>query len=110
MRNWRNSMPAATSASERRARWQQYALWLAVGLSGWLCLALTGAEPGKLLDREGLHNAGEILSGFAHPDLSAEFLSRVWTLSVESLLIGLLGSTLATFIMARFEHALGISC
>lgn len=95
MRNWRNSMPAATSASERRARWQQYALWLAVGLSGWLCLALTGAEPGKLLDREGLHNAGEILSGFAHPDLSAEFLSRVWTLSVESLLIGLLGTAMA---------------
>lgn len=97
-------MPAVTSASERhsqRARqarlasWRQYALWLAIGLSGWWCLALTGAQPSKLFDREGWHNASDILSGFAHPDLSRDFLGRVLTLSIESLLIGILGTVFA---------------
>jgi len=103
-------MPAAMSASEsergplaqaRRAAWRQHALWLALGLSGWLCLALTGAHPGKLFDHDGLHNAGEILTGMAHPDLSRDFLARVFELSVESLLIGILGTVMAV--------ALGIS-
>jgi phosphonate transport system permease protein len=103
-------MPAAMSASEsergplaqaRSAAWRQHALWLALGLSGWLCLALTGAHPGKLFDHDGLHNAGEILTGMAHPDLSRDFLARVFELSVESLLIGILGTVMAV--------ALGIS-
>jgi phosphonate transport system permease protein len=94
-------MPAATSAFERRARaaeqarWRQHALWLIVLASGWLCLKLTGAEPSRLLDHDGLHNAGEILTGLARPDFSADFVHRVWTLSIESLLIGILGTVMA---------------
>jgi phosphonate transport system permease protein len=92
------------SASERQWRqvqrqsWQRYGVWLAVALSGLACLGLTGAQPGKLFDRDGLRNASEILSGFAHPDLSAEFLSRIWALSIESLLIGILGTALAVIL------------
>jgi len=94
-------MPAAMSASdpgwrrERQARLRQYALYVLIGLSGWLCLALTGAQPGKLFDSDGLRNAGEILSGMAHPDVSPDFLARVFELSVESLLIGILGTVIA---------------
>jgi phosphonate transport system permease protein len=101
MRGWHNFMPAAMNAFERtwrldrRARLRRYALWLAIGLSGWLCLALTGAHPTKLFDRDGLNNAGEILTGMAHPDVTREFLTRVFELSVESLLIGILGTVMA---------------
>ncbi len=91
-------MPAAPNASrriERQARWRQYGLWLSIGLSGYLCLVLSGAQPARLLDRDGLHNAHEILLGMAKPDVSAEFLTRVFELSIESLLIGILGTAMA---------------
>lgn len=92
-------MPAVTSVSDarRQARWR-FAGWLAIALSGLLCLSLTGADLRRLLDADGLRNAGEILSGFAHPDLSADFLARVLDLSVESLLIGILGTVLAALL------------
>ncbi len=64
----------------------------------WGALHLTGASPGKLLDADGLRNAREILTGLAQPDLSGEFLARVWELSVESLLIGVLGTVLAALL------------
>lgn len=80
---------------ERHARWRQYALCLLIGLSGWLCLTLSGAQPGKLFDSDGLRNAGEILSGMAHPDFSRDFMARVVELSIESLLIGILGTVMA---------------
>lgn len=91
-------MQAAASASERSRRLRQYGLWLAIALSVVVCLELTHAQPGKLLDRDGLSNAGEILKGFLHPDLSGDFLTRVWELSVESLLIGILGTVLAVLL------------
>lgn len=96
-------MPAATSASELRrpsvgsrcAPW----LWtLLVLLSCEVCLRLSGAELGKLFDPAGVANARDILGGLLHPDLSADFLHRVLALSVESLLIGLLGTVLAVVI------------
>lgn len=92
-------MPAVTSVSDarRQARWR-FAGWLAIALSGLLCLSLTGADLRRLLDADGLRNAGEILSGFAHPDLSADFLARVLDLSIESLLIGILGTVLAALL------------
>ncbi|MBI5927461.1 MAG: ABC transporter permease subunit [Aquabacterium sp.] len=80
---------------ERQARWRQYAMCLLIGLSGWLCLTLSGAQPGKLFDSDGLRNAGEILSGMAHPDFSGDFIGRVVELSIESLLIGILGTVMA---------------
>jgi phosphonate transport system permease protein len=94
-------MPAAMNAFELRARaahqtrWRQQLLWLGVLGTGWLALKRTGAEPGRLLDADGLRNAGDILHGLAHPDLSADFLQRILTLSIESLLIGLLGTVMA---------------
>lgn len=84
--------------AERQAHWRQYALWLLIGLSGWLCLALTGAHPTKLFDQDGLRNAGDILTGMAHPDVSRDFLARVFELSVESLLIGILGTVMAVLL------------
>ena len=88
-------MQAATNAFDRGREMRRYWVWLAVALSVVVCLELTNAHPGKLLDADGLANAGSILQGFAHPDLSADFLSRVLALSVESLLIGILGTVLA---------------
>jgi len=84
--------------AERQAHWRQYAMWLLIGLSGWLCLALTGAHPTKLFDQDGLRNAGDILTGMAHPDVSRDFLARVFELSVESLLIGILGTVMAVLL------------
>lgn len=86
--------PQARAA--RRARLRLHLTFAAVLLSGWLALPLTGAQPARLLDPEGLRNAGEILAGLMRPDVSAEFLARVLELSVESLLIGVLGTVLAT--------------
>jgi phosphonate transport system permease protein len=94
-------MQAAMSASDpqqqqvKRAYQHRYARWLLLALSGWLCLHFTGAQPSRLFDRDGLHNASEILAGMAHPDVSPDFLSHVLTLSIESLLIGILGTVLA---------------
>ena len=80
---------------DRQQRLKRYATWLAVGLSGVVCLVLTGADPAKLFDRDGWRNASDIMGGFAHPDVSRDFLTRVFELSVESLLIGVLGTVLA---------------
>ncbi|WP_290876907.1 ABC transporter permease [Aquabacterium sp.] len=82
-------------ARARRAMWQRNLVWLLIGLSGWLCLHLTGADPGKLWDADGVRNAADIFSGLAHPDTSPDFLARVLTLSIESLLIGVLGTVMA---------------
>lgn len=79
-----------------RSRLQTLLIVLAVLLSGGVALPLTGASPAKLFDAEGLKNAGDILSGLARPDFSAEFLARVLELSLESLLIGVLGTVMAT--------------
>lgn len=88
-------MQAAANAFDRRRELRRYWVWLAVALSVVVCLELTNAQPGKLLDADGLANAGAILQGFAHPELSADFLGRVLELSVESLLIGILGTVFA---------------
>ena len=77
-----------------RSRLLALLLVLAVLLSGGVALPLTGASPAKLFDAEGLKNAGDILSGLARPDFSAEFLARVLELSLESLLIGVLGTVM----------------
>ena len=78
-----------------RERWRHHLIWLLIGLSGWLCLHATGADPGKLWDADGVRNAADIFSGLAHPDTSPDFLARVLMLSVESLLIGILGTVMA---------------
>ncbi|MFM2347130.1 MAG: hypothetical protein RL654_1883 [Pseudomonadota bacterium] len=79
-----------------RSRLQTLLIVLAVLLSGGIALPLTGAQPSKLFDADGLKNAADILSGLARPDFSAEFLARVLELSLESLLIGVLGTVMAT--------------
>ncbi|HET6786580.1 MAG TPA: hypothetical protein VFH49_01365, partial [Aquabacterium sp.] len=70
------------SAFDRIQPWRRLGGWLLIAVSVVACLALTGAEPGKLLDREGLRNAGDILAGLLQPDTTADFLARVWTLAV----------------------------
>lgn len=91
-------MQAITNGFDRRRELRRYWVWLAVALSVAVCLELTGADLGKLFDAEGLSNAGAILQGFAHPDMSPDFLRRVFELSVESLLIGILGTVLAVLL------------
>ena len=90
--------PQARAA--RRARLRLHLTFAAVLLSGGLALPLTGAQPARLLDPEGLRNAGEILAGLMRPDVSAEFLARVLERSVESLLIGVLGTVLPLAVLA----------
>lgn len=86
------------NAIDRRAEWRRYALWAAIALSAVVATEYVGADPSKLADREGLSNAMDIVSGFAHPDLSAEFVQRIGTLSLESLFIGIMGTVLAVVI------------
>lgn len=92
---WRDTTGPGSLHAARRQALSRFVLWLGLALSGLLCLAWTGADPLRLFDADGLRNAGDILSGFRQPDLSAEFLQRVLDLSIESLLIGLLGTALA---------------
>lgn len=91
-------MQAVANAFDPGASWRRLGLWVLIAVSVLVCLGLTGAQPGKLWDREGLRNAGDILGGLLQPDTSADFLARVWTLAVESLLIGILGTVLAALI------------
>lgn len=88
------------NATSRAAEWRRYALWSGIALSVVVAAEFVGADPAKLLDRDGWSNATEVLSGFAHPDLSGEFLRRILALSVESLLIGVLGTVLAVAVGA----------
>jgi phosphonate transport system permease protein len=88
-------MQAAASAFDRGRELRRWWLWFAIAMSVVVCLEFSGAQLGKLFDAEGLSNAASILQGFASPDLSADTLQRVLELSVESLLIGVLGTVLA---------------
>lgn len=91
------SAPAAWQP-DRRGEWRRFALWTLVGLSAVVAMEYVGADASKLADREGLQNALNILSGFVHPDLSNDFLTRVGLLSLESLFIGIMGTVLAVLI------------
>jgi phosphonate transport system permease protein len=88
------------NATSRAAEWRRYGLWSGIALSVVVATEFVGADPARLLDRDGWSNAVEVLSGFAHPDLSADFLRRILALSVESLLIGVLGTVLAVAVGA----------
>lgn len=83
---------------EPQTAWRRYVLGGVILLSVVWALQLLGANPAKLLDREGLENAMSIVSGFAHPDFTPDFLRRILDLSIESLFIGVLGSVLAVMI------------
>ena len=58
----------------------------------------SGLHLGRLLDARGAASAWGVLSGFASPDLGADFLARIARLSLESLFIGVLGTALAAVI------------
>src|SRR5262245_33839674 len=55
----------------------------------------SGVRLGPLLDADASRNVGAVLRGFAHPDVSGEFLSRIAGLALDSLLIGVLATALA---------------
>lgn len=76
----------------RRGRITAYAL---VALSVALCAYASGVRLGPLFDAAGTKSALELLHGFASPDFSNEFLWRIATLSLESILIGVLATTTA---------------
>ncbi len=78
------------SASRRRV-----AVAALVALSVVAAAVGGGVHLGRLLDARGAGTAWSVLAGFASPDLSAETLSRIARLSLESLFIGLLGTALA---------------
>jgi phosphonate transport system permease protein len=91
-------MQAVASGTERPSPARPFAIGLGLAASVLACLLLTHAQPGKLFDRDGLSNAGALLGGLLHPDLSPDFLMRVWALSIESLLIGILGTVMAVLL------------
>lgn len=95
-------MPEAASEFDRRAHRRQYWIWLGIWISVIVSLEVVQADLSKLFDREGLGNAASILSGFMNPDLSPDFLIRVLHLSLESLLIGVLGTVFAVVVGAFF--------
>jgi phosphonate transport system permease protein len=59
------------------------------------CGAVSDVELGRLFDKAGAQSAYDLFGGFLHPDLSNDFLWRVLQLSIESLLIGILATTMA---------------
>lgn len=87
---------------DRSAALRRYWLWFALAATIPFTLHGIGADLGKLLDADGINNAGSILSGFLHPDFSLDFLKRVLQLSAESLLIGVLGTVLAVVVGVFF--------
>ena len=89
------SPPEQAEPPKGPATLSQWALWLLIALSVVVCLGLTGAQPSKLFDAEGMRNAGALLEGLLRPDFSHDFLRRVLELSLESLLIGVLGTVFA---------------
>lgn len=91
-------MSATDLPMDRRAEWRRFALWGAIALSAVVAGEYVGIEPSKLVDRDGLNNAMGILSGFANPDLSADFVQRIASLSLESLFVGIMGTVLAVLI------------
>ncbi len=85
-------MPEATSVSRQARRFLPAAAVLG---SVVLCAAAVGVRPWALFSSDGLAKIGPVFSALAHPDLSPEFLLRILHLSLESLLIGCLGTALA---------------
>jgi phosphonate transport system permease protein len=83
------------NATERRGEWKRFSLWGLIAISALIAVEYVDADFSKLVDRTGVANALEIVSGFAHPDFSTEFLLRIGILSIESLMIGILGTLLA---------------
>lgn len=83
---------------DRKQELKRYLIWCAVALTFILAMEGTRINPGALFDRDGIHNAGELLSGLLHPNLSADFLQRIFLLSFESLFVGILGTVFAVVI------------
>lgn len=86
------------NAFDRSSAFKRYWLWLALAATIPFSLHGIDANLAKLLDADGILNAGSILSGFLNPDLSKDFLVRVLELSFESLLIGVLGTVFAVVV------------
>ena len=59
--------------------------------AGWV----SDVSPGAMFDSEGAASAWELLGGLASPDLSRDFVGRIARLSLETVLIGMLGTALA---------------
>ncbi|MBS1125039.1 MAG: transporter permease subunit, partial [Deltaproteobacteria bacterium] len=74
------------------------AAWGLVVVSVVITAHLSGVRLGPLFDAEGTRSAGALLRGFGEPELGGEFLWRIAKLSLESLLIGVLATTLAALI------------
>ena len=77
---------------------RRFGLWTVLAVSVCVCIEFSGAHVGAFFDRAGMKNAGDMLGGLLHPNLSPEFLQRIAWLSAESLLIGILGTFFAVFI------------
>jgi hypothetical protein len=73
-----------------------------IALSVWQ----SDAEFGRLFDASGLDGLAHLASGFANPDLDADFLRRIARLAIESLFIGALGMGLPALVLPDrgFEH------
>jgi phosphonate transport system permease protein len=88
------------SAIDRGAERRRFLLWTAIAVSAVIATRFTGADFTHLADKDGIANAMNILSGFAHPDVSSDFLQRIFKLSLESLFIGIMGSVVAVVVGA----------
>jgi phosphonate transport system permease protein len=69
-----------------------------VGISLAAAARASGLHLGRLLEPGGAASAWGVVSAFASPDLSADFLARIARLSLESLFIGVLGTALAALV------------
>ncbi|MDR7088621.1 PhnE/PtxC family ABC transporter permease [Cellvibrio fibrivorans] len=86
------------SEFNRKQELKRYLVWFVVGLTFVLAMEGTRVNPGALFDRDGIRNAGELLSGLLSPNLSPDFLQRIFLLSFESLFVGILGTVFAVVI------------
>lgn len=86
------------SEFDRTAEIKRYLIWFAVAISLVLCSEVIRLSPATLFNKEGIANAGHLLSGFLQPDLSIDYLQRILQLSFESLFVGILGTVMAAVI------------
>ncbi len=86
------------------ARWQVYAhqqrrrrvVWIALVILSLITAKASEVKLSALFDRQGWTDAKSVLVGLTSPDLSGDYLWHIFGLAIDSVLIGVLGTAIAT--------------
>jgi len=101
-RNASGDHHARDARAEARWKWHAHRqrrrrlVWLAIIVSFLIAAQLSSVKLSALFDREGWQNAKSVLVGLTSPDLSSDYLRTIFRLAIDSVLIGVLGTAIAT--------------